>query len=207
MPKPVHNLIVPASFEGKIAEGLRAGTWYERDMLDYIRSLKIGGYYVDCGANLGNHSAYFATQTEAVHVFAIEPSPHNIQKCTEFLAVNGLLEKVSLLPIAGASHKGIIEFDLQINLHDTWRIRAYASCLDDILPMGIGLMKIDVEGAEVDLLQGCSRILTKDRPRLFVEALSSAELKAIKRIIEPYGYRETGRVFNPSPTYEFVADQ
>ena len=58
---------------------------------------------------------------------------------------------------------------------------------------------------EAAVLRGASRILSRHRPVVYAEAHDAAAVAEITQALAPHGYRHTGRVFNASPTYEFVA--
>jgi FkbM family methyltransferase len=50
------------------------------------------------------------------------------------------------------------------------------------------VMKIDVEGAEVEVLRGAHRVLSSARPTLFVE-VAGENAAAVSGILRPHGYR------------------
>lgn len=76
--------------------------------------------------------------------------------------------------------------------------------LDQIVRGKVVVLKIDVEGMEEQVLGGARRILRKHHPVVFAEAWGEPERTAIEAVLKPYRYRATGRVFNHTPTYEFV---
>ena len=51
------------------------------------------------------------------------------------------------------------------------------------------LIKIDVEGAELDVLKGAERCLERQRPLLFIERGSRPEISAF---LEGFGYKARG---------------
>jgi hypothetical protein len=77
--------------------------------------------------------------------------------------------------------------------------------LDRISRGRIVVLKADVEGMEALVLRGATRILRRHRPVVFAEAFTEVERSAVEAVLAPFGYRPTGRVFNATPTYEFVA--
>ena len=56
-------------------------------------------------------------------------------------------------------------------------ISVTVGCLDDVLPveLKVDFLKIDVEGSELQLLQGATRVLTTDRPTVVIEVGLHAE--------------------------------
>jgi FkbM family methyltransferase len=67
--------------------------------------------------------------------------------------------------------------------------------LDDWPKRPVTLLKLDVEGHELEVLQGARDILTHDRPRLIVELAPEAQAAAgrtpdtVRRYLESQGYR------------------
>ena len=51
------------------------------------------------------------------------------------------------------------------------------------------LVKIDVEGAELDVLRGATRILTVSRPLLFLEAHSASLERSCSQMLRNLGYK------------------
>jgi hypothetical protein len=51
------------------------------------------------------------------------------------------------------------------------------------------LIKIDVEGHELDVLQGCQEIIAQRCPVIYYEAHESKHLKEIYEMLQPMGYR------------------
>jgi hypothetical protein len=78
--------------------------------------------------------------------------------------------------------------------------------LDQVVRGKVVVLKIDVEGMEDQVLKGARRILRKHHPVVFAEAWGEPERTAIEAVLKPHRYRATGRVFNSTPTYEFVYD-
>ena len=64
----------------------------------------------------------------------------------------------------------------------------------------VGLIKIDVEGFELDVLQGLEQTVARDRPILYLEADRIEETKEVMRWLFARGYRlwwHTPRLYNP----------
>jgi protein O-GlcNAc transferase len=78
--------------------------------------------------------------------------------------------------------------------------------LDDSLA-ALGLVptvvKVDVEGMEVDVLRGAEQTLRRHRPALYVEAAEAEALEAVRDVLGPLGYGVAAR-FNATPTYLFL---
>lgn len=184
----------------------RDGRFYEERMLSYIlRETEAGLTYVDCGANLGNHTIFFAKICKAKHVFSFEPSTPLFNILNENARLNGVEEIVKAYNVAlGATDsraRGIDENSgnpayAEDPDGDTELVR-----LDSItFPTKVDIIKVDVEHFEFDLLVGARELLKKDRPVIFVELLTEAEHEKTMEYLLGLGYREIS-VFNASPTY------
>ena len=52
----------------------------------------------------------------------------------------------------------------------------------------ISAMKIDVEGYELEVLKGETRILTENQPSIIVECLNSEQLQKVSKFLQTFGY-------------------
>jgi len=198
---PYVALFDPDSARGpSIGTYLRRGEFYEAQMLEHIRSLRIMGNYVDAGAAIGTHTIFFAVVCGADHVDAFEPRARAFELLQRNISLNGLTERVTAHEVGlGRGDSAVtVELDGQ---PCTFRTRR----LDDTARRPVAVLKIDVEDMETDVVAGARRVLSDDHPRVFAEARSPELYVALKAALAAVGYRPTGRVFNSTPTYEFVA--
>lgn len=200
----------------------RKQAFYEAGMLDWIRRHYSGGTFVDVGSCIGNHTLYFATFCDARRVISIEPVRSSFEHQREVLALNGLLDKVTLLNVAlgeepGRGHMGSSApvghnnagmYQLGPGLGQGDDVEIYT--LDTILELeqeqvnDVTLVKIDVEYHELPVLRGAVRLLERQHPALFVELSPAGSYYAdTVAFLERFGY-EIRSQHNVSPTYEFV---
>jgi len=145
------------------------------------------GLIVEVGANMGIHTVPLARalQSQGRRLVAFEPQPVVFQQLCTNLALNGLMN-VSAWPLACGEEPGVVTF-AQPNYMQTGNFggvsmsrstpgaggaSVHVPCvrLDDMLQhVGVGLLKIDVEGFELKVLKGSKTILQKSRPLLYVE--------------------------------------
>jgi FkbM family methyltransferase len=52
----------------------------------------------------------------------------------------------------------------------------------------IELIKIDVEGHELEVLQGMAKTLNRDKPNLIIECLADVEFHSVKEFLKEFGY-------------------
>lgn len=159
-----------------IASWLLDGRWYERPLLDDIRAhTEPGQSAVDVGAHIGNHTVWMAAVC-GLKVLALEPNPAVCAVLRENVALNHLDGVMVMAAAAGArTGRGILHLEPGAN-SGTTRVGEFRRgdvsivALDDLLrPDDLAVIKIDVEGMEVDVLHGMKRLLEDHRPIVFVE--------------------------------------
>ena len=175
--------------------------------------LKPGMTFVDVGANEGLYATFAARCVGPEgSVVAVEPSSREIGRLSRNLELNHL-ENVLTFPVAASNRSG--QADLRIAdygheghntlgafIYDTSLARTETvrlSPLDDVVRDAnierVDVMKIDVEGAELAVLQGARGVLSRDRPILVVELCDAtlqhqgASSQDVLRLLKEYGYR------------------
>jgi FkbM family methyltransferase len=155
----------------------------EAEFLLSLLSLRPGAV-VEVGANIGSHTVplakALALQKRELIVF--EPQPFLFQNMCANLALNAI-GNVRAWPFACAERSGTLYFRAQnyraagnfggVSMRQTAEpdsIAVPAVTLDEMLSeTTISLMKIDVEGFELLVLQGAQKILQQSRPVLYLE--------------------------------------
>jgi FkbM family methyltransferase len=178
--------------------------FYEVPDLEYIRS--IGATYesiLDIGSNIGNHAIYFSKILGAKKIYAVEPygTACNHLIANVALNYNGAIDLSYLGYGIGSSNSwaNVIEptkWNLgltQLSESDEGAIPLITG--DDLLcGRPIDLVKIDVEGMEIEVLNGLGKTISKWSPDIFVEVANNNNLKA-KEIFRCLEYVE---IFNRS---------
>lgn len=135
----------------------------------------------DVGAHIGYFSLLLARLVgERGHVYAVEPAEENVRFLERNLAANGL-GNVTLLPVAAGSERRRRTFRLtgssdSHGFYDHPLAETAATLdideapLDDLIAGPVDIVKIDVEGAELEVLGGMRRLLEESPTvRLVVE--------------------------------------
>jgi FkbM family methyltransferase len=190
-----------------------SGDWYEELFLEHIRRLGRSGVYVDAGAHLGTHTAWFAALCPSTHVHAVEPVSRFADQVDRVVQANGLERKVTVHRVGLSDEPGRATNHLspehQVGFDPPGaaaaRVESFTvTTLDELVDGPVAVIKLDVEGMEARALSGATRLLSADRPVIYAEALDRAQLRRISQVLRNVGYGPSGRIFNSSHTYEFV---
>ncbi|MEM9611105.1 MAG: FkbM family methyltransferase [Actinomycetota bacterium] len=182
------------------------GRPYEANLLDGIaRRLPPGADVVDVGAHIGNHAIALAALGH--RVVAIEPNPASRRLLEANVVRNGLAERVAV--VAGGAGASTGRAQLAIDPENTGATRLLPGTgtvdvhrLDDLVRRA-DLVKVDVEGAEREVLAGAERLLRESRPLVLAEAHDDDALRSLRAALAPLGYATDGVSLASDPTYLF----
>lgn len=149
---------------------------YDKQLL-FRRLAKPGAVVYDVGANVGFYTLLASVLVGPQgKVFAFEPLPRTIDILRRHVRINDLAN-VTIFAGAVSDHEGTARFDAGAipemgHLSDKGEFEVQLFQLDALLAAGRiappALMKIDVEGAEVDVLTGAKHILDTHRPHILL---------------------------------------
>jgi FkbM family methyltransferase len=185
--------LIPAEAQVPILQGkLRGKRWvagsgnhaywlgfHEYDKMRlFEKTIKRGDVVFDIGAHVGLYTL-LASQLvgRAGRVFAFEPVPRNLFFLKEHLRINRI-SNVTVFEAAVADRCGETHFDLGPNslmgrMSENGGLRVRTVGLDELASRGEladpQFMKIDVEGAELQVLAGARDMLARARPALFID--------------------------------------
>jgi FkbM family methyltransferase len=175
IPDRYGNALYCPNVEEPIALALFANGVYEPDTLAAIlRRLPRNGVYLDVGANIGATALPVARQRSDVRVICIEADP-GITTILRRNVVKNRLSNITILEcLVGPCSKEEVRFySAPINKFGMGSVGpqfclppmllkqvALDECLDGIGIDRVDVMKLDVEGAELGVLQGITRRLT-----------------------------------------------
>lgn len=156
-----------------------------------------GDVFIDVGANVGQWTRALAPAFRAVH--AVEPNPDALPHLRAGLPAN-----VTVHPWAAWSSECTRRFlraaepthahEATLGTHappvphppvEDWPCRP----LDDLDPGGrVTFLKVDVEGAEAEVLRGAERLLREHRPWLLIEVHSPELLWDVQSLLAEWRY-------------------
>jgi FkbM family methyltransferase len=170
------------------------------------------GVFIDVGAHVGKYTVIMAKKLkDAGTVLTFEPHPVNFR----YLIINLSLNKVSnVLPFNMACYSCDGYLDLYIaresGLHSLvlprseCKIRVKTCTLDSIIEKlhvdNVRLIKIDVEGAEIEVIKGAIKTIVKHHPTIIVEVQFSNIAEFVKLMFK-LNYRIKALSTGPGITY------
>ena len=172
-----------------------------------------GGWAIDVGANIGVFSVTIGQALGPdAWLVAIEPLQENLRRLRRHLEQSGV-DRVHVVGSAIGAQPGRARL---------WRPddTAYASFSEDAAGRGsesvevdvatldevwagqgeppVSFIKVDVEGAEIEVLQGALRLLGACTPELLIEVDDPVRLQRVESLIAGLGYRRAQpRGFEP----------
>jgi FkbM family methyltransferase len=167
------------------------GGWQRRELEQAVSVLQNAGrlapqsVFVDVGANIGTHSVYALRTGEFSQVVAFEPEPHNFRLLEMNFAANGLTEMAQAIAKAAGASAGMARLHLHPRNKGAHAIAGAPS--DDsvesiavpvvrvdealtelgIAPDRVGLVWVDVEGYEPQVLRGLAGLMRERVPIAF----------------------------------------
>lgn len=171
----------------------------------FARELKAGDVVYDIGANAGFFTLLAANLVgPAGRVFSFEPLPENIESVREQISINSLAH-CELITSAVSNHCGEAAFSLTENnstahisktngenhTRRNHRLTVPTVTLDEFIrnhPRP-DFIKLDVEGAETEVLVGATSLLSSSSaPKLLIELHGEDKARSIESTLTACGY-------------------
>jgi FkbM family methyltransferase len=161
---------------------LAYGECCEMETQFLLSLLQVPGLVIEIGANMGVHTVPMARALGSRRLMALEPQRIVFQQLCANLALNGL-RNVTALPYAAGAETGIAMMEMpdyekpgnfgaasMDAAGEAAKEAVQCVRLDDLVGAErVGLIKVDVEGAELRVLRGAETMLKSSRPILYLE--------------------------------------
>ena len=175
--------------------------------LDVLKRVGVetrGRSIVDVGANIGTTIVPAVGRLGFAAGFAIEPEPENLRLLRANLVVNGLDDVVQVLPVAASNREGRGELVLRPlsggkhrlaragTVREPGMLDVALATLDSLVESGrldpetVGLLWLDVQGHELEVLQGAGALLSRSVPivtEFDTRELTGGRLDAIRTLL------------------------
>jgi FkbM family methyltransferase len=180
-------------------------TWdgsYELEVQRVLQErLKPGSVLYDVGANIGFYSLLAARL--GAQVFAFEPDVPNAESLERHVRLNSLGAKIEVIRAAVFSTSGFVALEPADSArghgnahvgtnteHSNPMIQVPCTTLDDFAREHIvpDTIKIDVEGAESNVLAGAEKLFTHYRPHLICEVHDTANASFVDAWLKTRAY-------------------
>jgi len=181
------------------------GTYERRELACVLGRLQPGDTFIDAGAHIGYFSLPAARRVGPTgRVVALEPSPASVELLRGNVALNGF-DWVTVVAAAAAGEDGEARLQLsdQSAMWNTLRddtveggrsIPVAARSLDSLLGQlgwpAVGGIKLDVEGAESEVLRGGEQVLARNPGAFVTIEVAGGSEERIAASLETLGWLE-----------------
>jgi len=144
-------------------------------------------YFIDVGANIGLAALIMQNIVPNCRIACVEPGARSIASLKAMIEANDLGSSISLFEVAASSSRSTLAFEDPINFaagaavvreHNERTVTVQAETIDTIVEsLGwprVDMLKIDVEGHEIEVLRGAQRTILVHRPVVFFECNPNA---------------------------------
>lgn len=154
-----------------------------------------GRSIIDAGSNIGNHAVFFSKFLQPEKVYCFECNPVAIEILKQNLTLNNCCNmelKFLGVGLSDHEHLGNIAESRTNNLGATsFKEDAAGKIqfrpLDSLELQDIGLIKVDCEGMDLEVIRGAVNLIKRDKPILFFECFTQ-QYEAAKKLLADIEY-------------------
>jgi len=171
--------------------------YYEQSILKAWFKYGVFKTVFDVGANIGNHTLFFASNSPDAEVYSFEPMPVNYKVLESNIINNSLINRVHLYNKAVGSQKGTVRMKIgvennngtaQITEEDNENLETVEVVAIDDLELPVpDFIKIDTEGYEIQVLNGMKNVLQQSNALVWLE-IDSENAMEVYQIMDGFGY-------------------
>lgn len=183
--------------------------FYESSVLYYLKNnvIKKDSIIFDIGANIGNHSLFFALFCDVKKIECFEPVKDTYEILKKNIEINGISDVVSVHNEAlGRKHgKGtVVKYNLDniggTTIEEVDDGELSVRTIDELSIATVDFIKIDVEGHEYDVLLGGEKTLTRLSPQIFIE-IEDENYERVNAKLTEYGYSMIKKILDDNYHY------
>ena len=165
------NRIFPCHLDSIVARDVMyRSEWFDYEMLKFMQAfLRPDDHFLDVGANTGLHTLLAATCLTRGRITCVEPDPKNLRRLHHLIALNQINNAI-VHEVAASDTFGHIVLEGAdvfarmtpgINAAGEGRTQVVTTRLDELLgnTARVDYCKIDVEGAEWQVLKGMTELM------------------------------------------------
>ena len=193
---------------------LRTGGFFEISLLEeVIRHITPGSVIVDAGANIGNHTVFFAIFCQATEVIAVEPMNRTFEVLEKNVRLNHLhnvrLINRALGETPGTEATTRADYDQRLSANKLLNGPGEypVTTIDRLGLSRLDLLKVSVEGSPASVLNGAVQTLARCRPMVWVSLRSArGEREVLDEAMSAQGYRMVGPIGSSPNDNLFIPD-
>jgi hypothetical protein len=172
------------------------------EVYDHFYKINEDDIIIDIGAHVGFFALRAARKARKGFILAIEPHPFNYQLLTKNIKANNISniralrlalwssDGVMKLYLAGSSSHSLKSFQKNIKNYIEVQTKTLDTVIKEFGIQRVNLIKIDVEGAELEVLRGAQRTLMENDSFLSIAAYhTKTEVKIISEYLRKKGFR------------------
>ena len=183
---------------------------FEKETLDFIQTLNTerkleNTSFIDVGGNVGSYSLYFKNNYNS-KIYIFEPDEDNLILLFKTKKKNKF-NNFSIFPFALSNNQKIAKFlvddisgstgtlsqkrnvpQIKMNLNkENDVICVKLDSFKDIINK-VSWIKIDIEGHEVEALEGMLELIKRDQPNLIIES-NEKNIDRVSKLLNPFDYK------------------
>lgn len=165
--------------------------WNKGTIGNYIQGKSI----LDIGTNIGNHTLYFFFECQIKDAYNFEPVENTLNIFKKNIYINNLSNKVHIYNVAVGQSEGKADiYSYNKDNIGATKIKPQSDGAIQVITIDslniqetIGLIKIDVEGFETNVLKGALNTLKKNMPYILIEIVDE-NFEEIHNLLSNIGY-------------------
>lgn len=171
------------------------------DMAFVLHFLRSGDIFLDIGANCGSYTV-LASGVVGARAISFEPLPDSFIRLQRNVRLNGLVDLVELHNIGLGDQDAELWFSKSLDTANhvveesspCEKTKVLVNCLDHVVNCVPDLIKIDVEGFEINVFKGAQRVLGDSRLKAMIVEVNNSggrygnDEQSLVQLLTEYGF-------------------